>query len=340
MRVLVQRLFVGLVILVSSSLVLACVHFFLPLPFFPILDAMSIAVPWLMLANLIILIMALLRKSKAFWWPFTALGIALLSFGTVYGISTGDTENTGDAALKLITYNTRGFNARGYYEPLNAGEQIVLFLEDQDPDVICIQEFNRTFLPPFERFKHSAITPATSDRSPQAIFSKFPILSYGLIPFPNSSNSALYADILKGRDTLRIYNVHLQSYQIPSRGFLIANKGRDFYKRLTKVALQHREQAQLVREHLDDSPYPVVLVGDLNATPFSRPYRVLKKGMSDSFRRKGNGWGATYFLNQLFPYRIDVVLVSDGVEVLDHKNFEIPYSDHMPIQVFLKPIEK
>jgi endonuclease/exonuclease/phosphatase family metal-dependent hydrolase len=235
-----------------------------------------------------------------------------------------------------MTYNTRGFNARGYYEPKNAGEQIVAFVEQQQPDIVCFQEFNRTFLPPFEKYKNCAVIPVASGLSPQAIFSRFPILNSDIISFPESSNSALFADIVKGGDTLRVYNIHLQSYQIPSREFLYANNGRQFLKRLNRVALKHRQQAQLVRDHVENSPYPVILCGDLNATPFSRPYRILSKGMQDSFKKQGRKWGATYYLNQMLPYRIDVVLASPGIEVVKHQNFDIRASDHLPVEATLK----
>lgn len=320
----------------SGSLVLVCIHYFLPLPVFPILDAVSIVVPWLIVANVLYFVLCLLLRTKRSLVPLLALLVAFLSFGSFYGFISGDEENLPQEAFTLMTYNARGFNARGYYEPRNAGEQIVAFVEQQQPDVICFQEFNRTFLPPFQKYKNRAITQVKSGKSPQAIFSRFPILNSDIILFPESANSALFADILIGKDTLRVYNVHLQSYQIPSREFLYANNGREFLKRLNRVALKHRQQAQLVRDHAEHSPYPVILCGDLNATPFSRPYRVLSKGMQDSFKKKGRKWGATYYLNQMLPYRIDVVLASPGIEVVKHQNFDIRASDHLPVEVTLK----
>ena len=336
MRTILKRISSLIGILLSGILILACIHYFLPIPFFPILDAMSIAVPWLMAANGLYFLLCLVFRSRFFLFPLSALLIAILSFGSIYGLTPGSEGNAGEESFTLLTYNTRGFNARGYYEPQNAGEQIVSFVEGQDPDIICFQEFNRTFLPPFKKYKNSAITPGTSGNSPLAIFTDFPMLNSGMILFPESANNALYADIVTGEDTLRVYNVHLQSYQIPSRDFLIANNGWNFLKRLNHVALKHRQQAELVRDHMRNSPYPVVLCGDLNATPFSRPYRILSKGMDDSFKKKGQQWGATYYLNQALPYRIDVVLVSRGIKVQKHQNFDIRYSDHLPVIVTLK----
>ncbi|MGB5316325.1 MAG: endonuclease/exonuclease/phosphatase family protein [Robiginitalea sp.] len=336
MRAWLKRISSLIGIVLSGMLILACIHYFLPLPFFPILDAMSIAVPWLMVANGFYLALCLLFRTKRFLLPLTGLLIAILSFGSFYGFTAQVAGSTPQEAFTLMTYNVRGFNARGYYEPKNGGEQIVAFTEQQQPDIVCFQEFNRTFFPYFKKFKNRIITPVTSGKSPQAIFSRFPILRSEVISFPESANSALFADILIGSDTLRVYNVHLQSYQIPSREFLYADNGRNFLKRLNRVALKHRQQAQLVQDHAEDSPYPVILCGDLNATPFSRPYRVLSKGMYDTFKKKGQKWGATYYLNQMLPYRIDVVLVSPGIEVAKHQNFDIRASDHLPVQVTLK----
>jgi endonuclease/exonuclease/phosphatase family metal-dependent hydrolase len=325
--------FIGIVL--SGSLFLVCIHYFLPLPVFPILDAISIVVPWLIVANVLYLLLCLLLRTKRFVLPLLALLVSLLSFGSFYGFIVGDEETPPQEAFTLMTYNIRGFNARGYYEPKNAGEQIVAFVEQQQPDVICFQEFNRTFLPSFKKYKNRTVIPVASGLSPLAIFSRFPILNSDVISFPESANSTLFADILIGKDTLRVYNVHLQSYQIPSRKFLYTNNGREFFKRLNRVALKHRQQAKLVRDHVENSPYPVILCGDFNATPFSRPYRLLSKGMQDSFKEQGRKWGATYYLNQILPYRIDFVLTSPGIEVFKHQNFDIWASDHLPVQVTL-----
>src|SRR5690554_7758286 len=45
----------------------------------------------------------------------------------------------------------------------------------------------------------------------QAIFSKHPIINSGLIGDSSRSIPSIYADIVKGEDTVRIYNFHLES---------------------------------------------------------------------------------------------------------------------------------
>jgi len=59
--------------------------------------------------------------------------------------------------------------------------------------------------------------------------------------------------------------------------------------------------------------------------------------MQDSFREKGIGWGATYYLNQILPYRIDHILVPREYEILAHQNYDIRLSDHLPVMAILKP---
>ena len=75
-------------------------------------------------------------------------------------------------------------------------------------------------------------------RAPRRYFPDFQSSDSDVISFPESANSALFADILKGKDTLRVYNVHLQSYQISSREFLYVNNGRNFLKRLNQGGLK------------------------------------------------------------------------------------------------------
>jgi endonuclease/exonuclease/phosphatase family metal-dependent hydrolase len=63
-------------------------------------------------------------------------------------------------------------------------------------------------------YRHKYILMAGNQKTGQAIFSKFPIIDQGNIVFPNSNNNVIYADIKKGKDIIRVYNMHLQSIKI------------------------------------------------------------------------------------------------------------------------------
>ncbi|NNJ38203.1 MAG: endonuclease/exonuclease/phosphatase family protein [Flavobacteriaceae bacterium] len=173
-------------------------------------------------------------------------------------------------------------------------------------------------------------------KTAQAIFSKFPITSNGSLDFPNTGNNAIYADIVYEKDTLRVYNIHLESYWIRSfRSLLKKNAGVDFLKKLQYTAGKHREQARMLQAHREKSPYPSIFCGDFNQTPFSPSFQTLNSGMQDSFRERGQGWGTT-FIRNIISARIDFILAdSKAFEVLEHRNFDLRASDHLPVMARL-----
>ncbi|MFZ9002881.1 MAG: endonuclease/exonuclease/phosphatase family protein [Robiginitalea sp.] len=331
---LIKKAVLYLTWILSGSLLLSCLAYYYPL--FPLFDALSIGVPWLMAGNLVLAFLWSLKKRWILLPPLAALLVAFYSFGSIYEVE-GMKDAAKGVGLQVLTFNTRGFSERSIFNPGTRGNQIVGFVADSDPDILCFQEFSRGRLRDFKQFPFRYITPHTNAKSTQAILSKYPILNQGQVDFPGSGNNTLFADIQYKGDTLRIYNIHLQSYQYRGRRFLIRNFGLDFVNRLWSVSRKHREQALLVRQHLEASPHPSVICGDFNATPFSHTYRILKSGKQDSFREKGTGWGPSFYLSGLIPFRIDYILADDHFEVLEHRNFDVRFSDHLPVMAILKP---
>ena len=334
MKKLINKIVLYLTWILSGSLLLSCLAFYTPL--FPLFDGLSIGVPLLIVGNLALIFYWTLKKSWILLSPLTALIVAYYSFGSIYEFKAEKvTEDLG--GLRIMTFNTLGFSERSVFNPSTKGNQIVAFVEDTAPDILCVQEFSRGRIRSFEQYPFRYITPPSDEKSTQAILSKYPILNQGQVTFPGSANNTLYADIQFKGDTLRIYNVHLQSYNYRGRRFLIRNFGLDFVIRLRSVAKKHREQARMVLEHREASPYPSVICGDFNSTPYSHTYRILQGNMQDTFREKGGGWGTTYFLSSKFPFRIDYILADDKFEILAHRNYEVRLSDHLPVMATLKP---
>ncbi len=104
---------------------------------------------------------------------------------------------------------------------------------------------------------------------------------------------------------------------------------------LKKGFVQRSKQSQVVKNHINKSPFPVIVTGDFNDTPVSYSYRKIRKGLYDSFVQSGYGAGFTYKGNYP-PNRIDYILYDN---VLASTNFEIiklRYSDHYPIISYLR----
>ena len=93
-------------------------------------------------------------------------------------------------------------------------------------------------------------------------------------------------------------------------------------------------QANMIRKHMNHSPYPVILAADINDPPVSYTHRILSMDHIDSFVAAGNGLGISY-AGHIPLLRIDNVILSEDFKVLDHQVLRKKYSDHYPVRVVL-----
>jgi endonuclease/exonuclease/phosphatase family metal-dependent hydrolase len=90
------------------------------------------------------------------------------------------------------------------------------------------------------------------------------------------------------------------------------------------------DQIQIVKEQIKNSPYPIIICGDLNEIPISYVYNQLTESLNDAFLEKGNGLGVTHSSNYPFM-RIDYVFTSNDLVVKGFNLIEKELSDHYPI---------
>lgn len=315
-------------------LLLTCYLYYRPVAALPILDSLGSLVPMLWVANGFFLLFWLLQRDGAALWPALALGVSLLAFENYYRLG-GEAPEPAAEGLKVMSYNARSLGDNRWRKNWDVRDSIISFIKQEDPDILVMQEYTyqaRKFL--LRAYPYYTETPAEAGKTFQAIFSKYPLRSGGMVEFPDSRNNTIYADIDLGSDTIRVYNVHLQSYGIGSRRFLLRGYGTRFLGRLSAVAQHHREQTELIRAHLAQSPHPVLLCGDFNSPPFSNTYRRMKEGFQDTYAAYGRGLGTTYSLKGI-PYRIDYILADSAFAVRDHRNYPVRLSDHFPLMATL-----
>ena len=180
-------------------------------------------------------------------------------------------------------------------------------------------------------------------KSGQAIFSKFPIIDQGNIVFPNSDNNVVYADIKKGKDIIRIYNMHLQSIKITpdvneiSENIDAIDKGKSqmMLIRISKAFKKQQEQAEIIKEHKKECPYPIIICGDMNNSAFSYVYRNIRGNLKDCFEEAGQGFGKTYNF-RYYPARIDYIFADKTMTVKKFETFsDFENSDHYPVMAKL-----
>lgn len=164
-----------------------------------------------------------------------------------------------------------------------------------------------------------------------AIFSKFNIIDSGIVFMAkNTLNAAIFSDLDVHGKPIRVYNVHLESMSLELNGALSFEKVRFIIRRLKYGAIQRSDQIKELIAHTRSSPYPYIICGDFNETPYTYNYNQLKKEYKNSFEERGRGVGFTF--NEI-PYllRIDHQFHSSDIKAVGYDvNRTMKISDHFP----------
>ncbi|MFD1316294.1 endonuclease/exonuclease/phosphatase family protein [Namhaeicola litoreus] len=230
-----------------------------------------------------------------------------------------------------MTYNVRLFNTYKWIDTDDIPEEIANFVQKENPDILLLQEFNPNNQPTFKYpYKHIVLKGSKKGFG-QAIYSKYKILDYGDLNFENSDNNAIYIDIVVKSDTLRIYNIHLESLRLGANQQLLTNGDSErLLKTMTKAFVKQQNQIEKFMAFREKGPKKIIIAGDLNNTAYSWVYHQIKGDMKDTFNEAGEKFGRTFDLKR-YPLRIDFILVDEQFTVTEHKNYKVKFSDHYPV---------
>lgn len=317
--------------LLAFMLLLSYVLPFFPPKSFTLLSVLSLGVPFLILINVIFLLYWLIKLKKQLLISLTVLIIGYFSFGSLYKFTSSESKENNEE-LAVMNFNVRLFNLYDWIPEKGIENSIVNFIKEKAPDVLSIQEYHphKNIDLSFFKYKYEKLS-GNKTKYGQAIFSQFPIINSGSIEFPNTSNNAIFVDIIKSTDTIRIYNIHLQSMKIDAKVENLKQEDSErLLKRMEQTFEMQQDQAELFLEHKSKSPYKMIICGDFNNTAFSYVYRQIKGDLYDAFKEAGNGFGRTYQF-RFFPVRIDYVFYNPEIELTSFKTFDQKLSDHYPI---------
>lgn len=341
-------------ILAALALLLAYLSVFVNPGKISFLAFFGLAYPYLLLINIVfIVIWALNFKKQA----FISLLIILIGLNHLNNFIRFQKAGTGEFDFRLLSYNIRLFNH--YDSDKNSEKEIIDYLKSTATDIMCLQEFyiNGDVSAVKESFAlqvnsdykvHSKFFPIKESRHYGiATFTVFPIVGSGDIKHPNSASLSIYTDIVIKKDTFRIYNNHLQSFKLRrmERSLIeeiYSSDQENTMKGIIDLSFSLKQgfagranQADTVKEHINASPYPVIVCGDFNDTPISYTYRRLKKNLKDSFVESGSGAGFTY--KGKYPAnRIDYILFDNSLISGGFRIDRVKYSDHYPVTAFLR----
>lgn len=313
-----------------------------------ILPFIGLAVPVLLLVNLVVSIYWILRWR---YWLFIPLIAILGNWGylsCVFQFFTSPSK--AESSLTIATYNVDsfGFEHTGY-----SCKEIAAYMESQQADILCFQEFgiNQDFTTDSVKAALSnwpyALIPYTPDSIPLlqlALFSKYPIRNSQLITYPDSKNCSMWCDIDVNGKMIRVFNNHLQTTEVSQNKQRLKNElSRDETSSRTEIAatrllnglyqnfMKRANQAVTLQKVIHASPHPTLVCGDFNSLPSSFTYRTIKGSkLQDGFQTCGHGYMYTfrYFKHLL---RIDYILHSKEIEGIDYFSPELDYSDHNPV---------
>lgn len=306
--------------------------------------------PLIILTNIFLLLFWGFHKK---WWVIFPLVTILGNynyFSTTFQWPGKESPFPDEAPILTIgSYNVEGF----YWIAKNKVQKpIIHFVEKYGIDILCFQEhceesridsvtFKERIGLPFRRVFFNRHTDWANFGI--SIYSRYPILRSGEIDFQSQKNCSMWADILIGRDTVRIINNHLQTTDVnPNRAKYNAYRSVknwsgqartlvDILEQLKDNFQIRAKQAVQVRAVIDTTRYPVIVCGDFNDTPISFTYNHIKGNrLQDGFENCGKGYGHTFNgIKSLL--RIDFIAYDTLFTGINYQSPHLPWSDHNPI---------
>jgi endonuclease/exonuclease/phosphatase family metal-dependent hydrolase len=271
------------------------------------------------------------------------------------------TENINEAGnIKVMSFNVRLFDLYNWSHNRETRAKIFDFLKSESPDIVCFQEyytedsdvFNNTDTLvqlldlPYYHYNYTTHRVHNTKHWGIIMFSRFPIVNRGTIEFSNkASNTCAFADMVCNKDTIRVYNVHLESIRFKKPDYEYVEDFKDnieeknwsgmrrIYTRLKNAFIKRASETDLILTHIKGCRYPVIFCGDFNDPPSSYTYRSFSSELEDSFEKGDAGFGATY--NGPFPaFRIDYILHSPQIKTEYSKVINNKLSDHRPVVAY------
>ncbi|MFV0366246.1 MAG: endonuclease/exonuclease/phosphatase family protein [Mangrovibacterium sp.] len=305
----------------------------------------GLAYPYFLFANIVFILLWLFLKPAYSLIPLAVIFLGYSHTNNYFQFSQQETEEPG---LDIVSYNVQSFFGASAKSVKERVQTVVNYLENENNDIVCLQEASyagRTYEEWETEFKGSNLPKYGITKGGQVIMSNYPIINSQKQKFEGTGNNFIYADIVIHDDTLRIYNCHLQSYSFSSNDISLLDslnienrealiKDAKLYTTKIRKGFEKRaEQANILRQSIDESPYPVIVCGDFNDTPVSYTYHtVVGDDLSDAFTKAGSGLGSTYN-GKLPSFRIDYIFYDSTFNSFNFEtNKKVELSDHYPIK--------
>ncbi len=315
----------------------------------PYSGLLGLLFPFFLIINILFLIFRIFDNKVYFFISLIALILSFYRIKDSYAFQNKKVVSTPVNPIKIMSYNVRMFDLYNWTGK-NAGDSIFNIIKKENADIICLQEFYSSDIHNYQdriiKFQQTKCYFISSKNktgySGNAIFSKYPVASRSFVDLGNTKQKCIYADIVKKRDTIRIYSIHLASIHLDDNDYDFIDKINKNSKdeningvkgigsKLLEAYKIRARETETLASHIASSPYPVIICGDFNDTPVSYTYRNIKGNLKDAFLESGIGIGHTY-AKGLPLFRIDYILHDKKMTSKSFKRIRKDYSDHYPI---------
>lgn len=324
-------------VIVAFTTLMAYLLPFLAPKWFPFLSVLTLFLPFFLVVNVLFFMYWLLQFKKYIFVSGLVLLLGITFINKFYNLKP-TTLPKSEKEFTIMSYNVRLFNKFNWNKKANIPTKIAEFVSEKNPDILCVQEYSNLEKTQFSNYKYKHVFKEGKNIIVgNAIFSKYKIIDKGVINFPNSTNNAVYADIIKDKDTLRIYSMHLQSIKISTDieeeeiQKMNESKTKYIFRKISSAFTKQQEQALLLKQHYTDCKYKKIICGDMNNSAFSFVYRTIKGSMQDAFESNGEGFGKTYNF-KYYPARIDYIFADKNIQINSFETLNDFYnSDHFPL---------
>lgn len=361
----ISILFIGCCIGLMAFYLLAClVPFFKPGTYW-VFAILGLVFPFLFLGMLLLFFYFVIRKSK---WAIICLTVLLVGFKQVsvffsFGKSSKFDVTIAPGNVRVMTWNLSswGESNRKVKSNPNYQKEMVDLIKKTNADVLCFQEYLyykdrkyydsvipslRDFGYRYSYFAKSNYTKRiykTTFLTQSVILSKYPITDSAYLFYDEKefAEPLIYVDVAINNKKMRVFSTHLQSVHFENYDYAALQKlkepveasvvqSRAVLYKLKQAYKKRAPEADILHSKILESPYPVIVCGDLNDVPNSYTYFKVSNGLKDAFLKKGNGLGRTF--RYISPtLRIDYIFADKKFKVIKYNRIKVPYSDHYPI---------
>lgn len=321
----------------------------------------GLAFPYAFIINLLFIPLWLLVRKKYALLPLIFVIVCWSRMTGHFQFGFGNETATEEESMKILSYNVRLFDLYNWKNEKISKEAAGMFslMKESEPDLLFIQEYHAGIknkiivsdsISKYTGLKYSHISLAKYKDKVRpygiATYSRWPIVAKGVIRFSqNPANVCIFSDIAREKDTIRIFNIHLESIYFSREDYLFltdimasTEEQKKFSqglisisKKLKTAFIRRAAQIQNVTLEIKKSPYPVVVCGDFNDTPSSYTYQQISALLDDAFVQSGTGMSRTY-AGPWPSFRIDYIMYNrDHFTSANYKRIKVNYSDHFPV---------